>query len=308
MSAKFPHLAASHTPEQTPYKFAHLIRQPGDPVESQIIPFKALTLEVRKWLASQISATTRDTTARSLVIQGKPGEGKSEGALVAALQAGFSVSVVPAGMFASENEGGATELLDAYMAECERWSAEQQKRLVVIINDIDMSIMNLPDKMGATINSNLLLERFHFLADNRHLHRNFDGSNIGFIVTVNDASNLRASLYREGRGVWHDHEPSIEDKTNIAWRILDPQTTTERDLVGSLTWKFRHQPVAFWKALHHAIRAQHIQRAISRDINAAAELLGRRVPLNPDIAWACARQLRGHRVRNYLARRGYFRR
>jgi hypothetical protein len=191
------------------------------------------------------------------------------------------------------------------MAECERWSAEFKQRLVVILNDLDMGIMNLPDKMGATINSNLLLEKFHFLADNRQLFRNFDGTNIAFIVTVNDATNLRASLFREQRGVWHSHVPSVEDKTNIAWRILSPQTTEERDLVHALTRKFRHQPVAFWKALHQAIIAQHHQRAIGRDINSAAAMLIRRVPLKADVAWACAKSLRAHTVTNYLKRRGF---
>lgn len=306
MTTKFPQLATTPPPLPEGYSYAHLIRHPGDPVVKHIVPFEGLTTEVRKFLAFQIGAHTRDQAARTLLIQGAPGEGKSDGALVAALESDYAVAVAAANMFASESEGGATDKLDAFMAEMERYSAEHRVRLVVIINDIDQSLMSRDDKTGVTINSQLLTEKFHHLADNRHLFRNFDGSNIAFIVTVNDATNLRSSLYREGRAIWYDHVPSAEDKANIAWTILAPRTSEERALVEKLVRRFRAQPIAFWKALHFQMQAAHAERALAQGIpstDVINKAFGRRFPLKPEIAWECAKRLRSTRVRNWLTTR-----
>lgn len=311
MNAKFPQLASTPPPVPADYKFAHLVRLPGDPVERHIIPFEHLTREVRKFLATQMALATRDQAARTLVVQGAPGEGKSEGTLVAALQAGFAVAVVAASMFASEVEGGATDLLDQFLAEMERFSAERNMSVVVQINDIDQSIMANADndKVGNTVNTTLLTEKFHHLADNRHLYRNASGANIAFIVTVNDARSLRASLYREGRAVWVDHVPSDEDKANIAWSILRPTTSAERSLVQKLVSRFRKQPIAFWKALFYQMQATYAEAAFAKGIPDAATIdkaFGRRFPLTPELAWPAAKRLRSTRVRNYLAKRGFF--
>lgn len=307
MNARFPELASTTPPPIPPtFTYAHLIRRPGDPMLKHIIPFEALTKEVRKFLAFQIGAHTRDQAARTLVVSGPPGTGKSEGTLAAALEANFAVAVAAANMFASESEGGATDKLDAFMTEMERYSAHHRIRLVVIINDIDQSVMSRDDKTGVSINSQLLTEAFHHLADNRHLFRNFDGTNIAFIVTVNDATHLRASLYREGRAIWFDHVPSEEDRANIAWSILAPRTSEERDLVQKLVRRFRHQPVAFWKALHLQMQAAHAERALGHGIPDRAAIdraFGQRISLTAEVAWDCARRLRSARVRNWLNQR-----
>ena len=84
--------------------------------------------------------------------------------------------------------------------------------------------LTIADDTAGTINSQLLIHELMALADQRHLYRNADGSNIAFIMTVNDASGMRESLTRAGRADWHDHVPSAEDKANIAWAVLAPQT------------------------------------------------------------------------------------
>lgn len=309
MTTQFPNLKAANAPHT--YQFAHLLRMPSDPVVNQIVPFENLTQEVRQFLAFQVNPRTRDSAARTLVIQGRPGEGKSDGALVAVLNANanFVVAVISASMFASETEGGASDLVDQVMAEFARWSLDHQRRVVVIINDIDMSIMSGDDHTSSTSNKGLLLEKFHYLADNRHLYRNFDGSNIAFMVTMNDGSNMRDSLYRPGRAVTYTHEPTTDDKANIAWKILDPRTGDERILVAKLVRKYAHrQPVAFWRALSDAMQGAHAKRAIAHGIDGIATnaALNRRVPLTADVAWACAKHIRASRIRVFLTRRGLF--
>lgn len=307
MSTHFGNLAVNAGTPPPVYKYAHLLRKPGDPVTRTRFEFRALALKVREFLTYQIGTHTRDQAARMLWMQGRPGEGKSEGCLVACLNAGFFVIVISPGLFAGETEGKSVEVLHAVMDELARYSAHYKVRIVVIIDDFDLSTANADGDVGKTVNSQLLVNEFMALADNRQLYRNFDGSNIGFIMTVNDASGMRESLHRAGRAIWHDHEPSAEDKANIAWAILAPQTTTERDLVHALVRYHRKQPVAFWKALYHrmqALRAREMIDGGMPDTAAIDRAYGQRLCITPDLAWAAAKQLRTHRVRSFLTKRG----
>lgn len=298
--------AVHTTPPPLPaWQYAHLIRLPGDPIVRQRFEFRELSLKVREHLVNQIGAKTKDEAARMLWVQGRPGEGKSEGCLVACLMAGFHTAVISPGLFAGEVEGASVQTLHAVLAELVRWSAVHRARVVVIIDDFDLSTANVGENQGSTVNSQLLVNEFMSLADNRHLYRNVDGSNIGFIITVNDATGMRESLTRLGRALWHDHVPDAEAKANIAHAILEPKTTAERELVAALVRKHRHQPVAFWKALYHRMRAMEAQKLIERGMPDQAAVDGafsHRLALNPDTAWAAAKQQRTSRVQNYLNR------
>lgn len=303
-STKFPDLKVA--PPARPYRYTQFFRHPGDAVAREIVEFPALTMQVREFLSMQQAVGSRDQAARTLAAIGRPGEGKTEGLLVAALNENYSVCCTPASMYASEHEGGATQMLDDVLGELERWSAENQRRTLLQIDDIDLSIMAADDKTGVSINTKLLIERFHFLADNRHLFRNGDGSNIGIAVTLNDGSKLRESLYRPGRAIWYEHCPTLEDRKNIAFAVLRPKTTEERALVEQLTKKLRHQPVAFWKALKFQMQATHARRVLVNGIPDTATLniaFERTCPLNADIAWACAKTLRSNRAQVWLGKR-----
>lgn len=323
MATHFPQIAASETaaaptaaPKSAPpappaaststWAYAHLIRQPGDPIVRQRFEFKGLALKVREHLVNQIGTSTRDEAARLLWVQGRPGEGKSEGCLVSSLNAGFHVAVLSPGLFAGDVEGASVQALHAVLAELVRWSAAHRCRVVVIVDDFDLSTANVGENQGSTVNSQLLVNEIMSLADKHHLYRNVDGSNIGFIFTVNDATGLRESLTRSGRSDIYDHVPTFEDKANIAWAVLDPKTSEERKLVQALVAKFgRTQPVSFWKALYVLMRAMHSRKLTQSgmpDKAAVDRAHGYRLPLTPEIAWEAASQLRKSRVRSYLGK------
>ncbi|HRD74680.1 MAG TPA: AAA family ATPase [Hyphomicrobiaceae bacterium] len=320
MSTHFPNLAGTPatghtvngaTPPHGPWQYAHLIRKPGDPIVRQRFEFRALSLTVREHLVNQIAEATRNDAARMLWVQGRPGEGKSLGCLVACLNAGFHTAVLSPGLFAGDVEGASVQALHDVLTELVAWSAAHRCRVVVIIDDFDLSTANVGENQGSTVNSQLLVNEFMALADNRHLYRNVDGSNIGFICTVNDATGMRESLHRPGRAIWHDHVPSAEDKANIAWSALDPKTTPERELVAALVRKHAAQPVAFWNALHHRMRALHAKKLIDTgmpDKAAVDAAHGHRLPLVSAIAWEAAKQIRTSRVRSYLGKRRWWRR
>lgn len=316
MTTHFPNLAngANGTPASPPqlpppipteWQFKHLLRFPNDPIVRQFPEFESLSLKTREHLINNVGKHTRSDAARMLWVQGRPGEGKTVGCLIACLNAGFTVASISPGLFAGEVEGASVQTLHAVMTELERWSVAHRSRMVVMIDDFDLSTANVGKDQGHTINSQLLVNEFMQLADQRHLYRNYDGSNIAFIITVNDATGMRESLTRAGRAVWHDHVPSREDKANIAWRVLDPKTTAERELVTALVRKNRSQPVAFWNALYYRMRNLQAQDLIRNGMPESAAIdavYQRRLTLTPEIAWAAADDIRRSRVRNYLAR------
>ncbi len=304
MTTKFPTLAQGPAPAPK-RKYSHLLRHPGDPLAQRIIPFELLTHAVERHLRQHAHAVSRDTAPRTLIVAGRPGEGKSEGVLAAVLQFGWSVAAVPASMFASENEGGATEVLDELLAELTEIADETGKPVALCINDIDQSILSLEEKMGKTINTNLLSERLHFLADNPRLYRSRHGANLAFFCTLNDATNLRDSLFREGRATWFEHVPTIEDRRNIAWALLAPMTTPERKLVEQLTRRFKHQSVAFWSSLVSELRASAAEGLMGRGVDeseALASAYGAHLPLDPKLVWPAVQKLATPRTRNWLSR------
>lgn len=299
-------------PPHQGWQFAYLIRQPGDPIVNQRFEFVRLSQKVRDHLANQIGKATRDEAARLMFIQGRPGEGKSEGSLVACLKAGFHTIVLSPGMFTGAEEGKPIELLHQLMDELVRWSIAHTCRVVVIIDDFDLSTANVPDDVAKTIHSQLIVQEFMSLADKRHLYRNVDGSNIGFILTMNDGTGLRESLTRSGRALIYDHVPDVEDKANIAHAILDPKTSAERALVQALVNKFaKRQPVSFWKALYFEMRAIQSRRLTSHampDKAAIDRAHGQRMPLVAETAWEAAQTVRQSRVRRYLIKKVWWRR
>jgi hypothetical protein len=305
MNAHFGNLSMNASTPPPVFKYTQFLRLPGDPVTRQRFEFRELAIKVREFLTYQVGTHTRDQAARMLWVQGRPGEGKSEGCLVAALNAGFAAAVLSPGMFSGDTEGKSVEVLHDVLADLVRWSEHHKRPVVVVLDDFDLSTANVGDGVGATINSQLLINEFMALADNRHLYRTPYG-NIGFIITVNDASGMRESLHRAGRAIWHDHVPSNEDKANIAWSILAPHTSAERELVEALVRHNIRQPVSFWKALYHRMQALQARQLIEvgmPDSGAIDRAYGRRLALNPDVAWAAAKALRSSRVRSFLTKR-----
>lgn len=296
-------LAALGTPPLPPtFKYMHRLRKPGDPITRQRFEFTELAIKVRGWLSYQIGDGTRDRAARMLWVQGRPGEGKTVGCLVSALNAGFHVLPISGADLAGETEGASVEALHAILDECVQWSVLHKARIVIMLDDFDLSTAN-PDNATYTINTTLLIREVMGLADERHRYRNADGSNIGFILTVNDASAMRESLTRTGRAEWHDHCPSAEDKANVAHAVLDPKTSAERDLVAALVRKHRKQSVSFWEAMLLRMQTIQARSLIEHGMPNAATInhrYGSRLKLTPDIAWQAAKELRTTRVRKWL--------
>lgn len=310
MTTMFPELAK----KPQPYAYEHLMHHPGDPITRNLVPFRAYSLEIRRFLSMQVSHHTLNEIARLMEIVGPPGSGKTEGLIAALLAEGYSLLSASADEFASDVENGATEVLHTMLSDAERMSMETKRRFALAIHDMHLATITAVENdanIGKTVNAALLLSTLMNLADNRQLYRNYDGSNIAFFITLNSLRDIPATLKRPGRAVIYTHAPGPTDKMDVAWAVLDPRSVEEGDLVKAVARKYRHQPVAFWKALKLKIQSKAAEPAYRYHVADTATLdsyYGRRVPLTPELVWACAKETRRNLAEDWLKKRGFLNR
>lgn len=308
MTTKFPSLAAQGaTPPPLPYQFEYLILKPGNPAAASYFQVPGLHLQILKWLALQRSQGTRHKAPRFLLVVGPQGTGKSQGILATLLNTvGCHVCVVPPNLFASDTENGATLVLDGLMAEMERYSAEHQVHVVVVLEDVDTSILARDDKTSVTPGHRMLAGRLQFIADRRDIYRQFTGETIGLVLTANRPDELRPSLIRNMRAMWHEHNPGPEDTYDIVFQMFDPRTAEERKLLERVFAKYKRENLSYWSALKQAVDAAYLDEMLrdglpdTRLLDAA---MARRRPLDAELIWKLARAGSTTRAVNYFFNR-----
>ena len=293
-------------PPPRPSRFAGIMRGPDEPMCPDGLIFDALEQSIRRWLAQRLLPSRRDQASRFMVIQGEPGTGKTVAACDAALRSGFHAALVSPATLASANEGGATAILDELIADMEAQSHRRAAPIVIVLNDFDLGIINLGKDTGHTVNTGLLIGQLQHYADNTHLGRNADGSAIGFIVTGNDFSHVRASLFRDRRATLYTHAPTADERLRIAVHVLKPEGGAELRLVEKLFRTYRDQSIAFWHALRDDLDAKRLDQIIGDEpfdelSIAEAELaLAHPKPLDPAELWALAKTRATTRPTSFL--------
>lgn len=294
-------------PQPFQCKYEKMIHRPGDPITARYIPFKELGVKVRGFLSALIS-DDRDRMARAFWCAGPSGAGKTKSLIISCLEAGYAVAVIPAGTFSGQHEGNSVRALNDVLDELEKWARHNKLPVVLMINDLDLSVASVGKDVTVTINSQMFVNHCMELCDTPHIYVNPNGGPIPFVYTVNDATNMRESLTRSGRAEWCEFIPTTEDKTNVAWRVFDPQTTPARELLAALVRKYAaSQSVAFWEDLAKRIKERTGQAILEKGMPTQAQsnqIYGGRPPLDdPNLVWTAARELRQRRIKNYLAKR-----
>lgn len=279
-----PGILSPYRPPQPATEVASDIRRPGQLLCPHGIVFDGLERVVQRHLFQlRLAGDLHPRPPRVLVITGKPGTGKTVAATDAALRLKHAVLQIPAANLASENEGGATAVLDAYLASAVRHSQVHKEPVAIIADDFDLGIISADADTGRTVNSNLLVQRLQSLADDNEA-RNFDGTRMALIATGNDWSHVRPSLFRDGRATWHEHEPTTDDITAIALHLFRPHSPEERKFIRKLAWRYRRESVAFWTAVHTSLRNDLIDGLIASGVTDTVAVrleLHRPHPLEP---------------------------
>lgn len=298
-----PGILAPYRPAPPPPEPSTTLRRPGDFLCPDGVIFDGLERAVGRHLF-QLRALDdqRPRPPRFLAISGKPGTGKTVAATDAALRLKHAVLHLPASALASENEGGATAILDVYLADAVRHSQTYKEPVAIVADDFDLGIISADADTGRTINSNLLVQRLQSLADTDEC-RAFDGSRIALLVTGNDWSNVRPSLFRNGRATWHEHDPTPDEIGDIALHLFKPRTPAERKLILKMARRYRKESVTFWSAVHGSLRNDLIDGLIAAGItdpNAIKIELHRSRPLEPGKLLAAARHHAQRRRLSFL--------
>jgi hypothetical protein len=290
-------------PHHHPCRTAHLVKRPGDPKAPQYYLVPELNIETLRFLAVLRSKQFRSKSARFFMVVGPQGSGKSQGLLAAAHAAGYHVAVVSPDTFSAETENGATTTLNDFMAEMQRYSAENCVYVLIILDDIDTSILARDEKTSVTPGHRMLAGRLQYIADHRDLYIAFDGSPLPVALTANRPDEIRASLLRHMRATWFEHNPGEEAKYDIVFQMLDPRSAEERRLVERLFAKYRRENLSFWSALSIDIGACQLDPLLADGLPDQAIIdaaLARRLPFDADRIWALAKRRSSNRARNYF--------
>ncbi|MDQ8699266.1 AAA family ATPase [Hyphomicrobium sp. LHD-15] len=279
------------------------MRRPGALLCPHGIIFKGLERAVQRHLfQTRMFGDEHPKPPRFLVIAGKPGTGKTVAATDAALRMNYAVLHLPSAKLASENEGGATAVLDDYLLEAESHTQSFGEPVVIVADDFDLGIISADADTGRTVNSNLMAQRFQGLGDTDE-GQNPGGTRIPFIITGNDFSQVRSSLFRDGRATWYEHAPSSDDVGAIVVNLFKPATADDRKFLLKLAHRYRQESVAFWTAVHMSLRDDLVDALIASGVSDATALkveLHRQRPLEPGKMLGLARKHAARRRLSFL--------
>lgn len=278
--------------------YDHLIRRPGQLLCGDAVINDNLERIIHRFLFKAIADI--GPVARILVLQGQPGTGKTIAAVDASLRFGWAALMLPVALLASEHEGGASSVLDDVMRSAVQFSRRSRLRVVVIMDDFDLGIMGADAKTAKTINSALLTQRIQALCDSGD-YRDHLGCPIPLILTGNDFTTQRASLLRDGRAEFITHEPTLDDRRNIARALFQPQTKQQRFALDCLVRWYRHQPIAFWRGLKNDLLNDRIDALLaSAGPDSARAELERAIPLDMAALTAAAHKRAANRAKSFL--------
>lgn len=239
---------------------------------------------------------------RIAVLQGIPGDGKTETLKVTLSRAGVAMIFVPGSHFAGPHEDSAISALNEIADDIARISQRTCEPFALVIDDADLSILNMTDNVTYTVNSQGFINQMMHLANGTDM-RDAQGRLVPIFMTGNDFSTLRASQLRPGRAVFHTHAPSFDDKVEIAAQLFRTFGFSPADM-RTLISDHPSQPVAFFSDLRTAIYDAQLDAALNtHGLHPLA--LDRAVATPPRLTIgqlrAVAHELATARARNFLA-------
>jgi len=199
-----------------------------------------------------------------LAIQGPKGEGKSEQTRELCSRLGIYVVALSGSTISGIHEKEPVLILRGAYLEA---SARNKKGLaVLLIDDLDTSVVSVHDDRRYTVNSQLVSGALMNLADDPFHVGEQNTKRTPIIVTGNDFTHLYDPLTRHGRVWFYDWRPNAELKVLIVKQLFEghvPQNELER--IGNLIKHFADEPVAFYHQLRNDLYDSLILETIQRE-------------------------------------------
>jgi len=265
---------------------------------------EALRLFVLRHIARHYTPTlAAKRPPRIAVIQGPPGDGKTEGVRVTCSREGVDVILVPASEPAGETENAGPEALTRLGEAVHAITAHEERPILICLDDFDLSIAARLGSTEYTVDTQLLTGALQHLADTGAL-RTAQGCAVPIVMTGNNFSPMRSSLLRPGRAEFFEHALDLDEKCEIVARILGTNNATS---VRRLVSPHRKEPIAFFADLPSRALDEKLNFLIARHgLNIAAienELNDVRNSLDIDYLRKLAAEVVACRAKNYIGGR-----
>ena len=235
--------------------------------------------------------------ARSLLVIGWPGDGKTLSLLVIASRLGVDLLLTAGADYSGSLEGAPLEVLNQASAWM-RWKSAQTRRpIALLIDDIDASTAAENADQERTGNTNLLVGKLQAVCNSPDHFMDASGNPIPLLWTANTTAHFRAPLIRHGRVRIHRHVLDWPTKASMVERIFEPASDLERRALRNLVFRYRHKPIAFFNDLHAELGDEVIAEAIKRhglDVTAIEAAAGRAQSLDMRRLYAAARARADH--------------
>lgn len=283
-----------------PTKFIDYFYKPGQQYGMHNVPCVDMTGLVQ----ASVLSVRMGPAVRGFVLSGEPGVGKTH-LLVNAVTSipSTAAMLLPNSMFGSKHEGGLVENFEAAMADAVSYSAFFRHHVAIILDDADASELSVGENTGHTTNANSFAGYLQNLLTSPRLHVDFMGKPIPLLFTVNDATKIRPSLFRDDRVTRAELtlDENARDKMIVA--AFKPEGFAETRIVEKLIRSFRQQNMSFWAALVKDWKSHQVQAVIREhgpDQAALERLRNKRAPLDGKVLHALAAARRDATIKSHF--------
>jgi SpoVK/Ycf46/Vps4 family AAA+-type ATPase len=202
--------------------------------------------------------------ARTLLILGPPSSGKTQTARARSSQLNADLLLMAGADLSGATEGAPVDKLEAAFTWMRHHSRIHRRPFVLLIDDVDASILEERPDQERTDNTNLLIGKLQAIANDPTLYTTDDGVPIPMLWTSNNTRYFRPALIRAGRCKIYRHALDPVRKARIIQNLLRPPTPRDRVLLNNLIEQHKAQPIAFWEQLAGDLSTSSIVEAVRR--------------------------------------------
>lgn len=159
-------------------------------------------------------------TPLMMVIQGPPGEGKSIQTMEACSRLSVDLVILPGFALSGGIEKEPVHILRTAYSHATSIRKVSKRRVALLIEDLDTSIVATHPDRQYTVNSQLLTGALMYLCQDPHYFGEPYSERVPIIATGNDFTLVHDALTRHGRAVFFDWVPDPDVKKQVVRRMF----------------------------------------------------------------------------------------
>lgn len=222
---------------------------------------RKLDLGTQKFLLQHEVRPLREDAPRCLILQSLPGVGKSEGCLEAVTRRGWNGRVQSSSTFLGETEMSGLANLNLEFEHAVRISAETGRPTCLIFDDIDLILGADAHEVRGPAHR-VISERVMYLASNKHVYCNTDGSPVPFIGTGNNFVGVRSSVFRDGRATWETVVVEPDEQADMVARLFRATEPQDFETLAAFTGENGVETISFFVAVKSALETERLNQML----------------------------------------------